>query len=64
MQARRALAPGQKRAKKLLNRYGEQLVCVRIAAIAVCEWALSLFARPRSPEQIRSRKNQIQIITH
>jgi hypothetical protein len=29
MQARRTLAPGQKGAKKFLERYGEQLVCVR-----------------------------------
>jgi hypothetical protein len=64
MQARRALAHGQKCAKKVFNRYGEQLVCVRIATIEECEWALSLFARPRSPKQICLRKNQIQINTH
>jgi len=29
MQARRTLAPGQKDAKKFLERYGEQLGCVR-----------------------------------
>ena len=29
MQARRTLAPGQKGTKKLLDPYGEQLVCVR-----------------------------------
>lgn len=29
MQARRTLAPGQKGAKRFLDRYGEQLVCVR-----------------------------------
>jgi hypothetical protein len=29
MQTRRTLAPGQKGTKKFLDRYGEQLVCVR-----------------------------------
>lgn len=29
MQARRKLAPGQKGTKKFLDRYGDQLVCVR-----------------------------------
>jgi hypothetical protein len=46
MQARRTLAPGQKGTKKFLDRYGEQLVCVRY----------------RYDEQRRKRFTTIEII--
>jgi hypothetical protein len=46
MQARRTLTPGQKGAKKILERYGEQLACVRY----------------RYDEQRRKRFTTIEII--
>ena len=46
MHARRTLAPGQKGTKKLLNRYGPQLLCVRY----------------RYDEQLRKRFTTVEII--